>query len=74
MYVTLSQNIKEERQLLVTASLFMPGQGRLVCGRDDGSIVIVNAIDALVLQLLDNGKDKSKILYSKIIYKVQCVL
>ncbi|XP_071441616.1 WD repeat-containing protein 7 isoform X4 [Hetaerina americana] len=36
----------------LTASIFLPQQGRLVCGREDGSIVIVPAVQSIMLQLL----------------------
>ncbi|KAK9511220.1 hypothetical protein O3M35_005820 [Rhynocoris fuscipes] len=36
----------------LTASIYLPQQGRLVVGRDDGSIVIVPATQTVMLQLL----------------------
>ena len=50
--------MKEERQLQITASIYCPAQGRVVFGRDDGSIVIVPAALAVILQLLENGQCK----------------
>ncbi|XP_061299953.1 WD repeat-containing protein 7-like [Pezoporus flaviventris] len=38
--------------LKVTASVYIPLQARLVCGRDDGSIVIVPATQTATVQLL----------------------
>ncbi|XP_066102373.1 WD repeat-containing protein 7 isoform X3 [Saccopteryx bilineata] len=38
--------------LKVTASVYIPAHGRLVCGRDDGSIVIVPATQTAIVQLL----------------------
>lgn len=39
----------------ITASLFLPLQGRLACGREDGSIILVPATEAIMLHLL-HGK------------------
>ncbi|MEQ2169456.1 WD repeat-containing protein 7, partial [Goodea atripinnis] len=39
-------------QTLVTASVYIPSQGRLVCGREDGSIVLVPATQTAIVQLL----------------------
>ncbi len=52
--------MKEDRQLQITASIYIPGQGRLVCGRDDGSIVIIPAVPSVILQLLDSGQTKGR--------------
>ncbi|NXD46085.1 WDR7 protein, partial [Copsychus sechellarum] len=38
--------------LRVTASVYMPAHGRLACGREDGSIVIVPATQTAIVQLL----------------------
>lgn len=38
--------------LKVTASVYIPSHGRLVCGREDGSIVIVPATQTAIVQLL----------------------
>uniref|UniRef100_A0A8C3C1J8 WD repeat-containing protein 7 n=1 Tax=Cairina moschata TaxID=8855 RepID=A0A8C3C1J8_CAIMO len=38
--------------LKVTASVYIPAHGRLVCGREDGSIVIVPATQTAIVQLL----------------------
>ena len=45
---------------MITASIFVPSQGRMVFGRDDGSIVIVPAVLSVILQFLDNGMTKGK--------------
>ncbi|XP_076337758.1 WD repeat-containing protein Rbcn-3B isoform X2 [Tachypleus tridentatus] len=47
-------NAKEpDGQLIrLTASVYLPLQGRLVCGREDGSIIIVSAMQTVMLQLL----------------------
>ncbi|XP_064472350.1 WD repeat-containing protein 7-like isoform X2 [Ornithodoros turicata] len=39
-------------ELKLTASVYLPLQGRLVVGREDGSIIIVAATQAVMLQLL----------------------
>ncbi|XP_054035262.1 WD repeat-containing protein 7 [Dryobates pubescens] len=38
--------------LQVTASVYIPAHGRLVCGRHDGSVVIVPATQTAIVQLL----------------------
>lgn len=38
--------------LKVTASVYIPEHGRLVCGREDGSIIIVPATQTAIVQLL----------------------
>ncbi|XP_077561851.1 WD repeat-containing protein Rbcn-3B isoform X3 [Haemaphysalis longicornis] len=42
----------EQQELKLTASVYLPLQGRLVVGREDGSIVVVSATQAVMLQLL----------------------
>lgn len=42
----------EDGPLKITATIFIPGQGKLVCGRENGTIVIVPAIQCIMLQLL----------------------
>ena len=46
--------------LQITATIYIPTQGRLVCGREDGSIVIVPAVQAMTLLLLSTIKTKGK--------------
>ncbi|XP_069043477.1 WD repeat-containing protein 7 isoform X2 [Lepisosteus oculatus] len=41
-----------EAVLKVTATVYIPSQGRLVCGREDGSIVLVPATQTAIVQLL----------------------
>ena len=41
-----------EEPIKVTASVYIPGQGRLVCGREDGSIILVPATQTAIVQLL----------------------
>uniref|UniRef100_A0A0K8T9A7 WD repeat-containing protein 7 n=1 Tax=Lygus hesperus TaxID=30085 RepID=A0A0K8T9A7_LYGHE len=41
-----------ESEAKLTASIFLPQQGRLVVGREDGSIIIVPATQTVMLQLL----------------------
>ncbi|KAM8792905.1 WD repeat-containing protein 7 [Eudromia elegans] len=48
--LSLIPNAKEP--LKVTASVYIPAHGRLVCGREDGSIVIVPATQTAIVQLL----------------------
>ncbi|XP_077593721.1 WD repeat-containing protein 7 isoform X2 [Stigmatopora nigra] len=42
----------KEEPIKVTASVYIPSQGRLVCGREDGSIVLVPATQTAIVQLL----------------------
>lgn len=42
----------ESPGLKLTASVYLPLQGRLVCGREDGSIIIISATQTVLLQLL----------------------
>ncbi|XP_063066632.1 WD repeat-containing protein 7 [Engraulis encrasicolus] len=41
-----------EEPIKVTASVYIPAQGRLVCGREDGSIILVPATQTAIVQLL----------------------
>ncbi|XP_059562163.1 WD repeat-containing protein 7 isoform X2 [Myotis daubentonii] len=41
-----------DEPLKVTASVYIPVHGRLVCGREDGSIIIVPATQTAIVQLL----------------------
>jgi len=51
------QNTMNGKNLQVTASTFMPSQGKLACGRTDGSIILVPAVETIVLHLLDGGQE-----------------
>uniref|UniRef100_A0A672G576 WD repeat domain 7 n=1 Tax=Salarias fasciatus TaxID=181472 RepID=A0A672G576_SALFA len=42
----------KEQPIKVTASVYIPSQGRLVCGREDGSIILVPATQTAIVQLL----------------------
>lgn len=48
----LSMIPTSQEPLKVTASVYIPAHGRLVCGREDGSIVIVPATQTAIVQLL----------------------
>ena len=52
------QNQLDGKMLQITATIYIPTQGRLVCGREDGSIVIVPAVQAMTLLLLSTIKTK----------------
>lgn len=41
-----------ETAIKLTASIYLPQQSRLVVGREDGSIIIVAATQAVMMQLL----------------------
>lgn len=50
----------EETAVKLTASIYLPQQSRLVVGREDGSIIIVAATQAVMMQLLHlNNKNYS---------------
>ncbi|CAL9683307.1 unnamed protein product [Knipowitschia caucasica] len=42
----------KDQPIKVTASVYIPAQGRLVCGREDGSIILVPATQTAIVQLL----------------------
>lgn len=42
----------------ITASVYLPLQGNLICGRDDGSIIIMPATQTIMLQFL-SGKHQT---------------
>uniref|UniRef100_A0A8C7LJ38 WD repeat domain 7 n=1 Tax=Oncorhynchus mykiss TaxID=8022 RepID=A0A8C7LJ38_ONCMY len=48
----LSVTPGSEEPIKVTASVYIPSQGRLVCGREDGSIILVPATQTAIVQLL----------------------
>uniref|UniRef100_A0A8C6WXW2 WD repeat domain 7 n=1 Tax=Neogobius melanostomus TaxID=47308 RepID=A0A8C6WXW2_9GOBI len=48
----LSAQPGKEQPIKVTASVYIPAQGRLVCGREDGSIILVPATQTAIVQLL----------------------
>ncbi|XP_074644307.1 WD repeat-containing protein 7-like [Tubulanus polymorphus] len=50
--ITAAQGIVSE----ITATVYIPSQGKLVCGRANGSIVIVPATQSAIIQLLDSGQ------------------
>ena len=45
----------EKLPLKITSTIYIPSQGKVACGRHDGSIVIAPATQSVVLQLLDNN-------------------
>lgn len=52
-YFKLHKNAFQSAEQIVTSTLYVPSQGRLVLGHEDGSILIVYAAHALMKQLLD---------------------
>ena len=60
-----SQNMTDGKHLAITATIYVPTYAKLVCGRDDGSIVIVPVVQSIILQLLDNGHDKGTVFIAK---------
>lgn len=47
-----------DQNIALTATIFLPMQCRLVCGREDGSIVMVPATQTIMLQLLSGKHQK----------------
>ncbi|KAI1280913.1 WD repeat-containing protein 7 [Halotydeus destructor] len=43
---------ENEAKVKITSSVYLPMQGRLVCGREDGSIIMISATQTVMLQLL----------------------
>lgn len=41
------------KSLEVTATIYIPIQGKLVCGREDGTIIVAPATQCIIYQLLD---------------------
>ena len=61
------------RAIPVSASLYLPAQDCIVCGREDGSIVIISAARAAIAQLLQlpgSGTLKSEF----VVYSLSTVL
>ena len=50
----LAFNIQDDcgQAIPVSASLYLPAQDCIVCGREDGSVVIISAARAAIAQLL----------------------
>ncbi|KAG7238977.1 hypothetical protein INR49_030309, partial [Caranx melampygus] len=53
--VTISLQEAFDKLTPVTASVYIPSQGRLVCGREDGSIILVPATQTAIVQLLQES-------------------
>ena len=52
MFKCLRQAEEGDKVIPITASLYSPSQGLIVCGRKDGSIVVISAIKSALAQLL----------------------
>ncbi|XP_035824202.1 WD repeat-containing protein 7 isoform X4 [Aplysia californica] len=52
-------------EIFITATIYIPSQGKIVCGRNNGTIVIVPGIDCIKSQLLSgqSSAPSPKILY-----------
>ena len=63
------QNASDEGMLYVTSSIHIASQGLLAVGRNDGSIVLLKAVDVLFRYLLNRGggggKDRGKTILSQ---------
>ena len=51
-------NSPETDDAALTATIFLPMQCRLVCGREDGSIILVPATQTIMLHLLSGRHEK----------------
>ena len=40
----------------ITATVYLPSQGRMAVGRSNGSIILLPAAQCIMLQLLDNNQ------------------
>lgn len=45
-------------KIKITASVYLPLQGRLICGREDGTIIILSAAQTIINYLLEEKKRK----------------
>lgn len=52
---------EEGKPLHITSTIYIPSQGKVACGREDGSIVIAPATQSIINQLLDFRLDKNDI-------------
>ncbi|KAK3803272.1 hypothetical protein RRG08_021472 [Elysia crispata] len=72
----LCNGSKEEGDITITATIYIPSQGKLVCGRKNGTIVIVPAIECIKRQLL--VLDQPNVVNTKILIghhgRVTCLL
>lgn len=68
----------DDHQIEVTSSLYLPSHGKVVCGRSNGSIVIIDAISAAIAELLQKRDDKPGLPHFLILYghvgSVTCLL
>uniref|UniRef100_A0A7M5X173 WD repeat-containing protein 7 n=2 Tax=Clytia hemisphaerica TaxID=252671 RepID=A0A7M5X173_9CNID len=51
----------EENAIEVTYSLYLPSHGKVVCGRSNGSIVIIDSISAVINELLQSKTQHKEI-------------
>ncbi|XP_041377022.1 WD repeat-containing protein 7-like isoform X4 [Gigantopelta aegis] len=69
---------ESERSLHITSTIYIPSQGKLVCGRENGTIVIIPAIHCIMLQLLTSKTLSAKNIPVKILQghdgRVTCLL
>lgn len=58
--------LDEEKPQMITATIYIPSQSKLVCGRENGSVVIVPAVHCVLIQLLcaKNRPRKGKLICS----------
>ncbi|XP_047143877.1 WD repeat-containing protein 7 isoform X1 [Hydra vulgaris] len=60
MPISLYDNVQvnQDHSVVVTCSLYLPSQGKLVCGRTNGTIFLVDAIKAALAQLIQPAESK----------------
>lgn len=63
----VSSDGTQEKQLVVTSSVYIPSQGWIVCGRQDGSIAIVPAVQTAIAQLLEGPHTARRGMYLMIL-------
>ncbi|KAK6177982.1 hypothetical protein SNE40_012831 [Patella caerulea] len=47
---------EDEHHLRITSTIYIPSQGKMVCGRQNGSIIILPATQSIIFQLLENNQ------------------
>lgn len=51
---------ENNQPLAITSTIYIPSQGKVACGRENGSIVIAPATQSIILQLLEVEEFKHK--------------
>ncbi|XP_061198196.1 WD repeat-containing protein 7-like isoform X2 [Saccostrea echinata] len=59
---------ENNQPLAITSTIYIPSQGKVACGRENGSIVIAPASQSIILQLLETEEFKHKDVPVKILH------